>query len=151
MVSGNIVMKIHEQYLTETNEQLLKRHKERTGEIVYIGIIQKNMDEVLPIINNVGNSGNKVQDLLEIATHILGVITLKQPFMDGNRRTGIIAAGKFLRDNGYDLDIVPEEENSELRRMLRRIKNRMFTLNQEIMGQLSFYISERMKEHEPRR
>ena len=89
MVSGNIVMKIHEQYLTETNEQLLKRHKERTGEPVYIGIIQKNMDEVLPIINNVGNSGNKVQDLLEIATHILGVITLKQPFMDGNRRTGI--------------------------------------------------------------
>ncbi|MBM2819250.1 MAG: Fido protein [Nitrosarchaeum sp.] len=151
MVSDNIVMKIHEQYLTDTNEQLLKRHKERTGESVYIGIIQKNMDEVLPMINNVGNSGNKVQDLLEIATHILGVITLKQPFMDGNRRTGIIVAGKFLRDNGYDLDIVPEEENSELRRMLRRIKDRMFTLNQEIMGQLSFYISERLKEHEPRR
>ena len=151
MVSGNIVMKIHEQYLTETNEQLLKRHKERTGEPVYIGIIQKNMDEVLPIINNVGNSGNKVQDLLEIATHILGVITLKQPFMDGNRRTGIIAAGKFLRDNGYDLDIVPEEENLELRLMLRRTKDQMLTLNQEVTGQLSFYISERMKEHEPRR
>ena len=144
-------MKIHEQYLTETNEQVLLRQKERTGERVYIEVIQKNMVEVLPMINNVGNSGNKVQDLLEIATHILGVITLKQPFMDGNRRTGIIATGKFLRDNGYDLDIVPEEENSELRRMLRRIKDRMFTLNQEIMGQLSFYISERMKEHEPRR
>ena len=148
-------MKIHEQYLAETNEQLLQRHKERTGESVYIGIIQKNIDEVLTMINNVGNSGNKKQDLLEIATHILGIITLKQPFLDGNRRTGIIAAGKFLRDNGYDLDIVPdivpEGENLELRRMLRKIKDRMFTLNQEVMGQLSFYISERMKEHEPRR
>jgi len=71
--------------------------------------------------------------------------------MDGNRRTGIIATSKFLYDNGYDLDIDPEEENLELRWMLRRIKDRMFTLNQEVMEQLSFYISERMKEHEPRR
>jgi prophage maintenance system killer protein len=109
------------------------------------------MVEVLSMINNVGNSGNKEQDLLEVATHILGVIPLKQPFMDGNRRTGIIAAGKFLRDNGYDLDIVPEEENLELILMLRRIKDQMLTLNQEVMGQMSFYISKRMKEHEPRR
>ena len=60
-------MKIQEQYLTETNVQLLQRHKERTGEPVYVGIIQKNMDEVIPMINNVGNSGNKKQDLLEIS------------------------------------------------------------------------------------
>jgi len=151
MVSDNIVMKITKQYLTETNGQILQRQKQRTGEQVHIGVIQKNMDEVILMINNVGNSGNKKQDLLEIATHILAVITLKQPFMDGNRRTGIIAAGKFLRDNGYDLNIAPEEENSELRQMLKTIKERMYTLNQEIMGQMSFYISERMKEHESRR
>ena len=151
MASANIIMKIHEQYLTETNEQILQRHKERTGESVYIGVIQKNIDDVLSMINNVGDSGNKEQDLVEIATYLVGGIALRQPFMDGNRRTGIIAAGKFLRDNGYDLDIDPEEENSELRRMLRKIKDRMFTLNQDVMEQLSFYISERMKEHEPRR
>jgi len=151
VVSDNIVMKIHEQYLTETNEQVLLRHKKRTGEPVCIGVIQKNMDEVLLMINNVGNSGNKEHDLLETATHILVVITLKQPFMDGNRRTGIIAVGKFLRDNGYDLDIVPEEENSELRSMLRKIKDQLLTLNQEVMEQMYFYISKRMREHEPRR
>lgn len=144
-----MVMKIHERYLTETNEQILLRHKKRTGEPVHIGVIKKNMDEVLLMIKNVGNSGNKEQDLLEIATHILGVITLKQPFMDGNRRTGIIAAGKFLRDNGYDLDIDPEEVNSELRSMLRKIKDQLLTLNQEVTEQLSFYISERMREREP--
>lgn len=138
MVSDNIVMKIHEQYLTETNEQVLLRHKEKTGEPVYIGVIQKNMDEVLPMINNVGNSGNKEQDLLEISTHILGVIAWKQPFMDGNRRTGIIAASKFLRDNGYDLDIEPEGENLKLRSMLRKLKGQILTLNHEAIGQLSF-------------
>src|SRR5579864_6729702 len=136
-------MKINEQYLTETNEQILLRHKKRTSEPVYIGVIQKNMDETLFMINNVGNSGNKKQDLLEIATHILGVITLKQPFLDGNRRTGIIAVGKFLRDNGYDLDIDPEEVNLELRSMLRKTKDQLLTLNHEVTKQLSFYISER--------
>ncbi len=149
MVSNNMVMKIHERYLTETNEQILLRHKKRTGEPVHIGVIQKNMDEVLSMINNVGNSGNKEQDLLEITTHVLGVITLKQPFMDGNRRTGIIAAGKFLRDNGYDLDIDPEETNSELRSMLRKIKDQLLTLNPEVMEQMSFYILKRMRKREP--
>ena len=89
--------------------------------------------------------------MLEIATHILGVTAWKQLFMDGNRRTGIIAAGKFLRDNGYDLNIDPGEENTELRNMLRRIKIQMLTLNQDAMSKLSFYISKRMKEHESRR
>ncbi|SRR5579885_140573 len=133
----------------ETNEQILLRHKKRTNEQVYIGVIQKNMDEVLRMINNVGNSGNKEQDLLEIAAHILGAVTLKQPFMDGNRRTGIIATGKFLRDNGYDLDIDPGEENSELRSLLRKIKDQLLTLNPEVMKQMSFYISQRMRKHEP--
>ena len=72
MVSDNIVMKIPEQYLTETNKQILQRQKKRTGEQVHIGVIQKNIDEVLSMINNVGNSGNKKQDLLEIANAYSG-------------------------------------------------------------------------------
>ena len=44
MASDNIIMKIDEQYLTETNQQILSRHKKRTGESVYIGVIQKNMN-----------------------------------------------------------------------------------------------------------
>ena len=150
MASNNdIVMNLDEQYLVETNEHDLLRHKKRTNEQVYIGIIQKNMDEVLLTINNVGNSGDKEQDLLEIATHILGLITLKQPFMDGNRRTGIIATGKFLRDNGYDFDIDPGEANLELRMILRKIKDQLLTLNPEAMNQLTFYISQRMRKREP--
>ena len=144
MVSDNIVMEIHERYLTATNEQVLLREEKRTGRRVYIGIIQKNLDEALSMINNAGNSGDKERDLIETAAHIMGTIALERPFMDGNRRTGIVAACKFLRDNGYDLDIDPEE-NLELRQMLRRIKDQMFTLNPEVMKQLSFYISKRMK------
>jgi prophage maintenance system killer protein len=49
----------------------------------------------------------------------MAVIPWAQVFFDGNRRTGIIVASKFLRDNGYELDIDPENENLELRGMLR--------------------------------
>ncbi len=75
----------------------------------------------------------------------MAVIPWAQVFFDGNRRTGIIAASKFLRDNGYELDIDSENENLELRGMLSEIKKQSQTLNQDIMKQLSFYISKRIK------
>ncbi|MGI0047469.1 MAG: Fic family protein [Nitrosotalea sp.] len=96
-----------------------------------------------------GNSGNKEEDLIEKAAWIMAVILWAQAFFDGNRRTGIIAAGKFLYDNGYELDIDPENENLELRSMLSEIKKQSRTLNQNIMKQLSFYLSKRMRKHEP--
>nr|WP_280924483.1 type II toxin-antitoxin system death-on-curing family toxin [Nitrosopumilus ureiphilus] len=100
---------------------------------------------VFPKINNVGNSGNKEEDLIEKTACIIAVIPWAQVFFDGNRRTGIIAAGTFLRDNGYDLDINPEDENLELRKLLSEIKKHYADLEPSIMKQLSFYISKRMK------
>jgi prophage maintenance system killer protein len=75
----------------------------------------------------------------------MAVIPWAQAFFDGNRRTGIITAGKFLYDNGYELDIDPENENLELRGILSEIKKQSQTLNKNIMKQLSFYISKRIK------
>lgn len=105
----------------------------------------KNIDRVIPMVNSVGNSGHKKDDLIEKAICIMAVIPWAQAFFDGNRRTGIIATGKFLYDNGYELDIDPENENLELRGMLSEIKKQSKTLNQNIMKQLSFYISKRIK------
>lgn len=146
MASNNdIVMNLDEQYLIETNEQVLKNHKKLTGQQVWIEVIPNNIARVFPKVNSVGNSGNREEDLIEKAACIMAVIPWVQAFFDGNRRTGIIAAGTFLRDNGYDLDINPEDENLELRKLLSEIKKQSRTLNQDIMKQLSFYISKRMK------
>jgi death-on-curing family protein len=138
-------MNLDEQYLTETNEQILKNHEKLTGQQVWIEVIPKNISRVFPKVNSVGNSGNKGQDLVEKAAHIMAVIPWAQAFFDGNRRTGIVAARTFLHDNGYDLDIDPEDENLELRKLLSEIKKQSMTLNQDIVKQLSFYISKRMK------
>ena len=124
---------------------VLKRHQQKTGQQVWIEVIPKNIARVFPMINSVGNSGNKKEDLIEKAACIMTVIPWTQAFFDGNRRTGIIAAGKFLHDNGYELDIDPEDENLELRNMLSEIKKQSQTLSQDIMKQMSFYVSKRIR------
>jgi len=145
MTSNNeIIMNLDNQYLIDINKKILERHARIKTAKVYIETT-KNIDLVIPMVNSVGNSGNKKEDLIEKAACIMAVIPWAQAFFDGNRRTGIIAAGKFLHDNGYELEIDPDNENLELRDMLSEIKKQSQTLNPRIMKQLSFYISKRIK------
>ena len=151
MTSNNeIVMSLDNQYLIDTNEKILKRHAQIKKARVWIETT-KNIDVVIPKVNSVGNSGNRTEDLIEKAACIMAVVPWAQAFFDGNRRTGIIAAGKFLHDNGYELDIDPEDENLELRDMLSEIKKHRRDLEPNIMKQMSFYISKRIKPYESKR
>ena len=138
-------MNLNEQYLIETNEQELIRYKKKTGKQVVFEVYPENLACVFSEINCVSNSGSRVDNLAKTTACIMGAIPQAQPFNDANRRTGIVAAGRFLEDNGYELDIDPEDENSELRGMLSEIKKQMLTLNQDILYQLSLYISKRIK------
>ena len=137
-------MMIDKQYLIETNVKILKRHERLTGEKVWIGTT-KTIDDIIPKIDSVGNSGNRKDDLIEKATHIIAFIPWAQPFEDGNRRTAIISATKFLHDNGYELGIESGKENLEIRKMVSEIKKYRRGLNADIMNQLSFYIAKRIK------
>lgn len=148
--NDEIIMEIDENFLIETNEKVLLREKERTGKEVYIETVPQNLAQVFPKVNEYGNSGNIEQDLIHKATAIMAAIPWIQAFFDGNRRTSIVAAGTFLRDNGYELDISPEEENTELRKMLSEIKKHQSDLEPTIMKQLFLYISERMNKYEPK-
>ena len=113
-----IIMEIDENFLIETNKKILLREKERTGRKVYIETVPQNLVRVFHKVSEYGTSGNIEQDLIQKAASIMAAIPWSQAFFDGNRRTSIVAAGTFLRDNGYELDINPEEENTELREML---------------------------------
>ena len=113
--NDEIVMNLDEQYLIETNEQVLKRHEKKTGKQIWFEIYPENLACVFSEITCISNSGNRVENLVETATCIMAAISWSQAFNDGNRRTGIIATGRFLEDNGYELDIDPEDENLELR------------------------------------
>jgi len=149
MVSDDgIVMEIDENFLIEINKKILLREKKRTGNKVYIETVPQNLARIFPKVSEYGTSGNIEQDLIQKTAAIMAVIPWTQAFFDGNRRTSIVAAGTFLRDNGYELDISPEEENAELRKMLSEIKKHRRDLEPTIMKQLFLYVSERINKYE---
>jgi len=145
-----IAMKIDENFLIQTNEKVLLREKARTGKRVYIETVSQNLTRVFPKVGEYGTSGNMERDLVQKAAAIMAAVPWTQAFFDGNRRTSIIAAGTFLRDNGYELAIDPEEENTELREILSEIKKHRHDLEPAIMNQLFLYILKRMNRYEPR-
>ena len=138
---------VTETYLIETNKKILERHRRLTGKQVWIGTT-RTIDTVIPHVDRVGNSGNKIEDLIEKAVHLMCKIAWEQPFEDGNRRTGIISATKFLHDHGYEVNIELGKGNLEIREMLEEIKRHRRGLHVETMTQMSFYISKRMKLYE---
>ena len=52
-------------------------------------------------------------DLYEMAAALLFNLVKNHPFLDGNKRTGALAAVVFLELNGVDMD-VPEEQFQDL-------------------------------------
>jgi len=149
-LNDDIIMKIDENFLIETNRKVLLREEKRTGKKAFIETIPQNLARVFPKVSEYGTSGNVEQDLIQKATAMMAVIPWTQAFFDGNRRTAIVAVGTFLRDNGYELDIKSEEENMELREMLIEIKKHQRDFEPTIMQKLFLYISERTKKYESR-
>jgi death-on-curing protein len=50
-----------------------------------------------------------IPDLFRKAAALLEALIRNHPFVDGNKRTGVVAAGLFLRQNGYRLMVKNEE------------------------------------------
>ena len=150
MESDGIVMNIDEKYLEETNIQVLERHKEKTKEQVFVRTWPDNLSQVFPKVATYGTSGDLKKRLIDKAACIMAFIPWVQAFDDGNRRTSIIAAGTFLRDNGYDLDITTDNENKELIDLLGEIKKFRSDLKADLMKKLILYISQRIIIHEQR-
>jgi len=108
------IIMVDKQYLIEINEKILNRYARLTGKQVWIGTTS-TIDTIIPHVDSVGNSDNKKEDLIEKAVNLMAKIAWEQPFEDGNRRTGIISATKFLHDNGYEVDMELGKDNLEIR------------------------------------
>ncbi len=99
MSEESSITMVTETYLIETNKKILERHRRLTGKQVWIGTT-RTIDAVIPHVDSIGNSGNKIEDLIEKAVHLMCKIVWEQPFEDGNRRTGIISGSiKYIMFN----------------------------------------------------
>ncbi len=141
---------VNKQYLIDTNRKVLKRHKKlHPDELSQIGV-RNEIDDVIPMVVKTGNSGNEKKDLIEKASHLMAIISWLQPFLDGNKRTGIVSAIKFLRDSGYELEIKKEDEK-EIRNLLYAIQDQRTYLDQSVVKQIIIYTTKRVIHYEPNR
>ncbi|MGI0056247.1 MAG: Fic family protein [Nitrosarchaeum sp.] len=139
---------IDKQYLIALNKKILEIFAKRYPGTPNLFVVRNEIDDVLPMVESVGKSGDKKKDLIEKAAYLMAYISWAQPFGDGNKRTGWISATKFLRDNGYDLDLSTSEDQKEIRSLLYDIQDERTSLDQSVVKQIIFYISKRIHKHE---
>ena len=142
---------VNTQYLIDTNKLLIETwNEEHPHEIQQpFGVRRPEIDQVIPMVEEYDKSDLKLEDLIKKAAYIMAIISWLQPFLDGNKRTGIIAGTKFLRDNGLELDILPKDE-PELRRLLYDIQDQRSSLDHSTVIKIIIYTTKRIHKHEPR-
>jgi prophage maintenance system killer protein len=79
------------------------------------GVNLERLESVVNIVNAI--TENDIPDqkrrIIVKASHLLGGITYRQPFDNGNKTTATTVTIDFLRRNGYDLPIVNENDEEE--------------------------------------
>lgn len=58
--------------------------------------------------------GEYLQDLFEMAASYLACLTMRHPFVDGNKRTALASALTFLYLNGYSIEESHDEELADM-------------------------------------
>lgn len=138
------------QYLIDVNRLILERWNKRNPKNQqHIGARHPEIDGIIPMVEKYDKNNMKLEDLIQKASYLMAIISWSQPFLDGNKRTGIISATKFLYDNGFDLDIKKKDE-SEIRNLLYDIQDNRTNLDDSIVAKIIIYTTKRIKKHESR-
>ena len=109
--------------------------------------VREEINQVIDIIDKVGKTDNREENLIEKASYMMASISWLQPFVGGNKRTAFISTQKFLEDNGYSFSVKSKEEKYELIRLLNEIQNNRSELDIETLQEIIFYIRKRIKKH----
>ncbi|WP_316506384.1 Fic family protein [Nitrosopumilus sp.] len=141
---------VDKKYLIDLNKKILETYyKKHPGNHIPF-VVRTEIDDILPMVEKVGRSGDERKNLIEKSSYLMASISWMQPFGDGNKRTALISAIKFLQDNGYDLEISSADDQREIRRLLYEIQDERTDMNILVVKQIIFYISKRISKHESR-
>ena len=140
---------VDKQYLIDVNRKILKKwNKEHPEDPQAIGT-RAEIDDIIPMVEEHDKSKNEIENLIEKASYLMAIVSWVQPFFDGNKRTGIISATRFLYDNGYDLEI-KKGDKKEIRSLLYDIQDQRTSLDSSVVTKIIFYITQRIRVHESR-
>lgn len=134
-------MSLEKHLFIETNQKIINEWQKKHSDTLDVHHTRiDDLESVLQIIDNVGNSVNSKENLIIKAAYIMGATSWAQPFVAGNKRTGILVAATFLNENGYSIEISKDDE-IYLREVLYRIQDSRSELDSSIIGELILYIS----------
>lgn len=132
-------------FIIETNKKIITQFKSTNPEIFDVfGVRDEALDTVLEIFESVGSDDDEKENLIIKATYIALSISWEQPFLGGNKRTALLVATTFLEENGYSLEIPPEDEGY-IRELLYRIQDSRSELDSSIIGEMILYICTNIK------
>lgn len=136
-----------QEIIDENRKEIEERLKKNPTAAEAILVSNDRLNEVLKIVDSVGNNLDHREQIITKAAYFLGAISWAQPFGGANKRTGFIMVVIFLRDNGYDLEI-PEYDEARLISLLYDIQEERSTLSHEIIENLILYMKERTIRYE---
>jgi len=136
---------VERSFIIELNKKIIyewnARHPESSE---FISSSEAGLDEVLNMVEKVGNNLEIKDQIILKAAHILGGLPWAQAFSSGNKRTAILSTTIFLRRNGLNITF-PKEEQRELRRLLFEVQEERGQLQHEIIDKLVLYIRKNTK------
>lgn len=137
-------------YLIDTNKLLIETwnvEHPKPDDQQPLGVRRPEIDSIIPMVEEYDRSNMKLEDFIRKSAYVMAIVSWVQPFLDGNKRTGIIAGTKFLYDNGLVLDIEKKDE-PELRASLYDIQDLRTSLDHSVVTKIIIYTTKRIHKHE---
>jgi len=106
-------------------------------------VVKDRLEDVFSNVNSHNDMPDKRERIMRKASHILGGITYRQPFCEGNRETALTHTILFLRDNGFDLPLDTQDDKQEIFDLLYRtiFKDE---LDQTIITEIEQYLTRKV-------
>lgn len=110
MINDHTISFVSEADICEMHDLIIQELGGRAG-IHNIGLLESAINQPLMILSY-GSSAE--QEITYLAATYFFHIIKNHPFIDGNKRTGLLTALKFLAKNGYEIDVSDEAVYDDL-------------------------------------
>ena len=129
----------HRQNIVDVNRRTLERWYSKHPTEPKKFLIRNEIDDVIKHVRNVRTTGNRKEDVVRKASHLMSSIAWHQPFGDANKRTAYVSAKNYLNDNGYTLKVKNKKDVLELNKLLVEVQGERSRMNPLIVKKIIFY------------
>lgn len=102
-------------YVKTLRDAIIEMYKQTEDPIESGDINISNLDFTLEYVKDIYESEKtKEEAIIKKAGYLLFNIVLKHPFVDGNKRTGLVVCNSFLEINRYTISKIPYKKTYDL-------------------------------------